>query len=210
MIDTTILPLFFVTTIFLAISPGPDLVLISTYSSTRGFKAGVMVSVGIFIAGLIQTLLVAFGLGKLMQAMPPLVLVIKIVGAIYLSWLGVNLLLTWLKNKGDVSASQTIQSLGNKDLVYRGLLNNIMNPKALIFFSMFLPQFTHSGGSLTSQMLILGIILSSIVLCINIIFSFSFSKLGSLLGCHFSLNRHIDGVLGVVFLGLAARLATSK
>lgn len=210
MIDTTILPLFFVTTVFLAISPGPDLVLISTYSSTRGFKAGVMVSVGIFIAGLIQTLLVAFGLGKLMQAMPPLVLVIKIVGAIYLSWLGVNLLLTWLKNKGDVSASQTIQSLGNKDLVYRGLLNNIMNPKALIFFSMFLPQFAHSGGSLTSQMLILGIILSSIVLCINIIFSFSFSKLGSLLGCHFSLNRHIDGVLGVVFLGLAARLATSK
>ncbi|MBJ2149158.1 LysE family transporter, partial [Vibrio sp. IB15] len=97
MIDTTILPLFFVTTIFLAISPGPDLVLISTYSSTRGFKAGVMVSVGIFIAGLIQTLLVAFGLGKLMQAMPPLVLVIKIVGAIYLSWLGVNLLRTWLK-----------------------------------------------------------------------------------------------------------------
>ena len=138
MIDTTILPLFIVTTIFLAISPGPDLVLISTYSSTRGFKAGVMVSVGIFIAGLIQTLLVAFGLGKLMQAMPPLVLVIKIVGAIYLSWLGVNLLRTWLKNKGDVSASQTIQSLGNKDLVYRGLLNNIMNPKALIFFSMFL------------------------------------------------------------------------
>jgi threonine/homoserine/homoserine lactone efflux protein len=210
MIDITILPLFFVTTIFLAISPGPDLVLISTYSSTRGFQAGVMVSVGIFIAGLIQTLLVAFGLGKLMQVMPPLVLIIKIVGAIYLSWLGVNLLRTWLKNKGDVSASQTIQSLGHKDLVCRGLLNNIMNPKALIFFSMFLPQFTHSGGYLTSQILILGITLSSIVLCINTIFSFSFSKLGSLLGCHFSLNRHIDGVLGMVFLGLAARLATSK
>ena len=210
MIDITILPLFFVTTIFLAISPGPDLVLISTYSSTRGFQAGVMVSVGIFIAGLIQTLLVAFGLGKLMQVMPPLVLIIKIVGAIYLSWLGVNLLRTWLKNKGDVFASQTIQSLGHKDLVCRGLLNNIMNPKALIFFSMFLPQFIHSGGSLTSQILILGITLSSIVLCVNTIFSFSFSKLGSLLGCHFSLNRHIDGVLGMVFLGLAARLATSK
>lgn len=64
--------------------------------------------------------------------------------------------------------------------------------------------------ALTSQILILGIILSSIVLCINTIFSVSFSKLGSLLGRNFSLNRHIDGVLGVVFLGLAARLATSK
>ncbi|MFA0407030.1 LysE family translocator [Vibrio splendidus] len=210
MIDTTILPLFFVTTIFLAISPGPDLVLISTYSSTRGFKAGVMVSLGIFIAGLIQTLLVAFGLGKLMQAMPPLVVVIKVVGAIYLSWLGINLLRGWLKNKGDVSVSQTSQSLGNKELVYRGLLNNIMNPKALLFFSMFLPQFAHSDGTLTGQILILGIILSSIVLCVNTIFSFSFSKLGSLLGRNFSLNRHIDGVLGVVFLGLAARLVTSK
>ncbi|MCG7489004.1 LysE family translocator [Vibrio sp. Of14-4] len=210
MIDTTVLPLFFVTTIFLAISPGPDLVLISTYSSTRGFKNGLMVSLGIFIAGLIQTLLVAFGLGKLLQAIPLLVLAIKIVGAIYLSWLGLNLLRRWLKNNKDVSASQTIQYLGNKELIYLGLINNIMNPKALLFFSMFLPQFTHSDSPLTNQILILGTILSFIVLCINTIFSMSFSKLGSLLGRNLRLNRHIDGMLGVVFLVLASRLATSK
>ncbi|WP_341665740.1 LysE family translocator [Vibrio sp.] len=210
MIDTTVLPLFFVTTIFLAISPGPDLVLISTYSSTRGFKNGLMVSLGIFIAGLIQTLLVAFGLGKLLQAIPLLVLAIKIVGAIYLSWLGLNLLRRWLKNNKDVSASQTIQYLGNKELIYLGLINNIMNPKALLFFSMFLPQFTHSDSPLTNQILILGTILSFIVLCINTILSMSFSKLGSLLGRNLRLNRHIDGMLGVVFLVLASRLATSK
>ena len=50
MIDYTILPLFFTAIFFLAISPGPDLVLISTYSSTKGFKAGFMISIGVFCA----------------------------------------------------------------------------------------------------------------------------------------------------------------
>lgn len=210
MIDITILPLFLVTVLFLAISPGPDLVLISTYSSTRGFNSGAMISLGVFGAGLIMTLLVAFGLGKLLQAMPPLALAIKITGALYLSWLGVNLLRSWLKNKNGLSVNKKSISLSNNELICRGFLNSIMNPKALLFFSMFLPQFANAHGGWTNQILILGTMLSSLVFCINIIFALSFSKMGSMLGKNSKLSRHIDGVLGVIFVGLAARLATSK
>ncbi|WP_042143224.1 MULTISPECIES: LysE family transporter [unclassified Pseudoalteromonas] len=62
MIDISILPLFFTAVFFLVISPGPDLILISSYSSTKGFKAGLLIALGIFFAGILQTLLVAFGL----------------------------------------------------------------------------------------------------------------------------------------------------
>ncbi|WP_432468142.1 LysE family translocator [Agarivorans sp. Z349TD_8] len=209
MIDVSILPLFLVSIGFLAISPGPDMLLISTYSSITGFKAGLIISLGIFLAGLIQTGLVAFGLGQLMQALPPLVIAIKVVGAIYLSWLGIKLLRGWLQDHNH-SSSPKILSLNNKQLLSRGLFNNLMNPKALLFFSMFLPQFTHPQQNLTTQILLLGVLLSSVVLLINIIFSLSFSKLGKLFANGLKFGRHADGLLGLIFLGLAARLISSK
>ncbi|WP_413665272.1 LysE family translocator [Microbulbifer sp. CNSA002] len=90
MIDLSILPAFLIAAIVLAASPGPDLLLISAYSSARGFTAGVMISLGIFTAGIVQTALVALGLGHIMQTMPLVAMVVKLVGAVYLAWLGLD------------------------------------------------------------------------------------------------------------------------
>jgi len=210
MIDLTILPIFFTAIFFLVISPGPDLILISTYSSTRGFKSGVMISIGVFIAGIIQTLLVAFGLGQLMQSIPLLAYVIKIVGAVYLMWLGLKMLKSWYFNQQELTKQKSVETFGNTSLVSKGLLNNLLNPKALVFFSLFLPQFITGTGSISLQILILGILLSGFALIMNIVFSLSFSKVGSIVGNKFNMERHIDGLLGLVFLGLATRLAASK
>ncbi|MCV2402261.1 LysE family translocator [Marinomonas sp. C2222] len=209
MIDSSILPIFFTAIFFLVISPGPDLILISTYSSTRGFKSGLMISVGIFLAGIIQTLLVAFGLGQLMESTPLLAYTIKAIGALYLIWLGMKMLKSWVKPQGSAQPSN-IEAVSRSNLVSKGLLNNLLNPKALVFFSSFLPQFINGTGSIPLQILVLGILLSSFALIMNIAFSLSFSKLGRLVGKKFNMGRHIDGLLGVVFLGLAARLAASK
>ena len=210
MIDFSILSIFFTAIFFLAISPGPDLVLISTYASTKGFKAGLMVSIGVFSAGILQTLLVSFGLGQLMQSIPMLAYVIKIVGALYLSYLGIKMLSSWYRNNLQIEKTKATENLTNFSLINKGFLNNLLNPKALLFFSLFLPQFTTGPGSLSVQILILGIMLSCFALLVNCAFSITFSKFGKLVGNKFKLGRHIDGLLGFIFLGLAARLATSK
>jgi len=210
MIDFTILPLFFTAIFFLAISPGPDLVLISTYSSTKGFKAGFMISLGVFCAGILQTLLVAFGLGQLMQSIPMFAYAIKIVGALYLSYLGVKMLLSWYRNNLKSGQTKTTDNLTNRSLMNKGFLNNLLNPKALLFFSLFLPQFTTGTGLLSVQILILGFLLSCFALLVNSMFSITFSKFGKLVGNRLNLGRHIDGLLGFIFIGLATRLATSK
>ena len=210
MIDFAILPLFFTAIFFLVISPGPDLVLISTYSSTKGFKSGLMISLGIFGAGILQTSLVAFGLGQLMQSIPLFAYAIKIVGALYLGYLGMKMLLSWYRNNQQKNHSKTIEKITGLSLVNKGFLNNLLNPKALLFFSLFLPQFTTGTGLLSVQILILGLMLSCFSLVVNIVFSLTFSKFGKLVGNKFNLGRHIDGFLGIIFLGLATRLATSK
>lgn len=210
MIDIAILPVFFTAIFFLVISPGPDLVLISTYSSTKGFKAGGMISAGVFGAGIFQTLLVAFGLGGLMQSFPILASTIKIIGALYLSYLGIKMLHSWYRNAPQTNQRKASNEITYISLVNKGFFNNLLNPKALLFFSLFLPQFTTGTGNLTGQILILGIMLSSFALIINCIFSIAFSKFGKLIGHKLKLGRHIDGFLGVIFLGLATRLVTSK
>lgn len=211
MIDFSILPIFFTAVFFLAVSPGPDLVLISTYSSTKGFYAGVMVAIGVFAAGILQTLLVALGLGQLMQSIPIFAYAIKIIGALYLSYLGLKMLSSWYRNNQQSSHSQSSsENVTNLSLINKGFLNNLLNPKALLFFSLFLPQFTTGTGSLSGQILILGVLLSSFVLLVNCVFSATFSQFGKLVGKKLNLGRHIDGLLGFIFLGLAARLATTK
>lgn len=220
MIDASVLPFLFTTILFLAISPGPDLVLISSYSSTKGMISGVMISLGILLAGMIQTGLVAFGLGELMMFMPNIALAIKLVGALYLSYLGVKMLRNWYQSQRrqqGITPEQTRLELlpdqkrfSHMSLLYKGLLNNLLNPKALLFFSLFLPQFTNSNSTLTSQILLLGLMLSLCVFIINLLFALGFSQLGKRVGRHVKLGKHIDGLLGLIFVGLAARLATRQ
>ena len=225
MFDPHVLVLFFTTVFFLAISPGPDLLLISTYSSTKGFTSGAMISVGVLVAGVVQTCLVAFGLGELMMLMPSIALIIKLVGAFYLSYLGLSMLWAWYQSlqrdktagpnnvgpdKVQVKSPANSTSGGHRQLFYKGLLNNLLNPKALLFFSLFLPQFIHSQSDVSNQILILGLLLSVFVFMINLLFSFGFSQLGRLMGNKLNLSKHLDGLLGLMFMGLAVRLASSK
>lgn len=135
---------------------------------------------------------------------------IKVIGALYLAWLGVNLIKTWYANQTSPREALPVSELKPMQLISKGLLNNLLNPKALLFFSLFLPQFTTANSSLTGQILMLGTLLSLIAFAFNTLFSFGFSKIGAYLGNKLRLGKHIDGLLGVIFLGLAARLMTQK
>jgi threonine/homoserine/homoserine lactone efflux protein len=105
---------------------------------------------------------------------------------------------------------RNIEKTTDTDLVIKGFLNNLLNPKALLFFSLFLPQFTTQTTALSGQILILGLLLSGFALLTNLVFALSFSQFAKLLGNKSNLTKHVDALLGVVFLGLATRLAISK
>ena len=92
MLDPTVLPLFLLAVLALAVVPGPDLALIVSHALARGVRAGVWCSVGIAVAGFLQTALVAFGLGHFMQRMPVIADAVRLVGAAYLMWIGIRML----------------------------------------------------------------------------------------------------------------------
>ncbi|MCU1294064.1 MAG: amino acid transporter [Bryobacterales bacterium] len=211
MIDTTVLPLFLAAVATLLIVPGPDFVLISAQSVSRGARYGIACALGIFLAGVLQTALVAVGLGKVMEAWPAVATAVRLGGAAYLAYLGVRLLLSWHRRRYAPEHVTSAPTQSAASLLFVGLVNNLLNPKALLFFSVFIPQFVNpSIGDATAQIAIWGGMLSLLALGYNVLLSLLFSSVRSF---RFNLPRlqaHGQGILGILFVALAARLTWAK
>ena len=212
MIDISALPVFLAAVAALLIVPGPDFLLITSQSISHGARYGAACSAGIFLAGVIQTLLVAVGLGQIMEAWPLVATAIRLAGAAYLAYLGIKLLVEWRRQQGVQEQSMpAARAQSMRTLVLVGLANNLLNPKALLFFSVFIPQFVDPGlGSPTVQIAVWGGILSLLALAHNLLLSLLFSAARSLRIDIPSVQRHGQGVLGLMFLVLAVRLSWTR
>lgn len=211
MIDISALPVFLAAVAVLLAVPGPDFVLISSQSVSRGARFGIACSIGIFLAGIIQTLLVAVGLGKVMETWPLVATAVRLLGAAYLAYLGVKLLLAWYQRQEIVEHTVRAPAQSPAVLLVVGLTSNLLNPKALLFFSVFIPQFVDpSIGSHSAQIAVWGGLLSLLALAYNLLLSFLFSAIRSLRIDVPRLRKHGEGILGVLFLLLAARLSSAR
>jgi threonine/homoserine/homoserine lactone efflux protein len=208
MLDPSVLPIFLLAVLALAVVPGPDLALIVSHSLARGVRAGVWCSVGIAAAGFIQTALVAFGLGHLLQRMPAVADAVRLVGAAYLMWIGIRML---VKSRRPAEGASDAPRGVDRETAYgwlaRGLINNLLNPKALLFFSLFLPQFvTMQGEAMPLQLVLLGTILTVVVMAVNVGVAWAAGSIRRAFKPSDRFDRLGTRVLGVVFVGLAFRM----
>ena len=193
-IDTLIA--FFGVAVLLALSPGPDNLFVLVQSAQRGWRLGMCVVVGLCLGILVHTTAVALGLAAVLAASSTAFTVLKWCGAAYLAWLA------WgaLRAPSQVSdtpvgssAAQPLQLREALRMVGRGVVMNITNPKVLIFFLAFLPQFADPArGSVAWQ-----------IACFSGVF-------GGLLQRSARTQWWLNRLAGVVFLGLAVRLATTQ
>ena len=200
---------FFGVSVLLALSPGPDNIFVLLQSAQHGWRAGVCVVIGLCIGIVGHTTAVAFGLAAVVAASATAFTALKMVGAGYLLWLAWGALRApaVAVPKGQAAAAPI--SYGR--MVRRGVILNLSNPKVLVFFLAFLPQFANpQRGPVAQQIAVLGLVfILSTLLVFGGIAVFS-GTLGGLLlrspRAQWVLNRGA----GLVFLGLALRLATAQ
>lgn len=154
----------------LAVAPGPDNLFVLLQSAMYGAKAGIFVTLGLCVGVFIQTLLAAFGVAAVVAASPTLLMIIQFAGAAYLLYLAWG---AWRAPVGsdDKADASKYPRLTNFQLWRRGILMNITNPKVLIFFLAFFPQFIVKGATETQvmiQMLIMGM---TFLVCTLVVFS---------------------------------------
>jgi threonine/homoserine/homoserine lactone efflux protein len=210
MFETQHLWLFVVSGLLLNITPGQDTFYIVTRSVAQGRAAGVWSVLGISSGSVLHTLAAAFGLSAILATSAQAFLVVKFVGAAYLVYLGVKMLLE--RPAGAAAGTDTPLPRESAWAIYRaGLLTNVLNPKVALFFLAFLPQFVAPDAtSRIVPFLFLGavFVFNGTLWCLVLVLAAS--ALSGRLRRNASGARRLRQATGAVFVGLGARLALSK
>ncbi len=210
--STETLVAFFGVSVILGLTPGPDNLFVLLQSAQRGWRAGMCVVLGLCLGLVGHTAAVALGLAAVFAASSMAFTVLKFAGAAYLAWLAWGALRAPAGTPGAPQAAAAGQGRGSAlRMVGRGVVMNLTNPKVLIFFLAFLPQFADPArGGMAQQIMVLGVVfMLATLLVFGAIACFS-GAFGTLLLRSARAQRLLNRVAGVVFLGLAVRLATAQ
>lgn len=143
---------FITAAFFIAIVPGPTVTVIIASALSRGTLAGLAIIAGTQIGLTTMILVVALGLEAVMSVMGWAFDIIKLIGAAYLVWLGIGM----LRSRGDIDQMEAERHRTLRGYVLQGFFVIWANPKALLFFGAFLPQFVVDSGSALPQIVLLG------------------------------------------------------
>ncbi|MFJ2359506.1 LysE family translocator [Pseudomonas fluorescens] len=198
--------MFFLALAVVYLLPGPDMILLLQTGARQGRGAALATAVGLAIARGCHVALAALGLAALFKAAPWTFDVVRLAGAAYLLWIGIQCLRSTLLP--DLNAAGVADVHGQwSDAIRRGLLTNLLNPKALLFCSVLLPQFIVADGApVLTQFAILGMLLVAAGLLFDSTYALIGAALGRWLQRSPSAQRLQQWLFGSLLIGFALRL----
>ena len=130
---------FTLTAILLALTPGPDILLVVATAARSGFQRAMQFTLGLASGVIVHTLLIVFGVSALIASSPLMVKLIGLFGAAYLFYLAVRIFMAMREQSNSTETNRSIEG----SYYWRGVIMNISNPKVLLFFLALFPQFAH-------------------------------------------------------------------
>lgn len=198
MIDPGVLPGFLAAVFLVTLAPGPDNTYIAAVALARGTRAGLESALGMSLGMVVHVCAAALGLAVLLHEQPTALDAIRVGGAAYLGWLAVTTLRS-MRAGGHRPAA-----LDHGRPLWRAVVTNLTNPKVIIFFAAFLPQFTRAGhGPLALQLLTLGLLFLLVGLLCDSIVGVAAGQLSHTIGSTGRAARAMTVVAGVTFAALA-------
>ncbi|MEA2194210.1 MAG: hypothetical protein QOG42_644 [Solirubrobacteraceae bacterium] len=208
MLPTDDLLAFVLIAVVLILVPGPSVLFVVTRSLTLGRGAGVATVLGNAAGVYVQVIAVAFGLGALVQESIEVFMIIKLCGAAYLVYLGVQ---AFRRRRSLLAALNVpVEPKVLRRILADGFVVGMFNPKVIVFFMAVLPQFVdRSAGSVALQLLTLGAIFCAIALLCDSTWALLAGAARTWLVSSPRRLAAIGGTGGLVMVGLGAGLAVS-
>ena len=207
MFGTTDLALFVVAGLLLNITPGPDTLYILGRSASQGWRGGTVAALGIGAGLFVHTFAAAIGLSALLAASATAFTVVKWMGAAYLVYVGVSLLLT---RPIIQQPAPTVHAATLRTVFLQGFLTNVLNPKVALFFLAFLPQFVDPGVSKKAvAFLFLGSVFIFNGTLWNLFVAWSAARVASSLSGSSRFVLWLNRVVGALLVYTGIKLATS-
>lgn len=188
--------------------PGPDMLIVLRTSAASGAARAGAVAVGLALARAAHVAAAVFGLAALSTTAPVAFEALRLIGALYLIWMGVEIARSRETRGVDETAAERVRSF--RTAAVRGFLTNITNPKALLFCSVLLPQFVAPGEiDPTRRYLALGATLVGMGVVVDLLFATVGAGLKRSLARYPSASGLQRGVFAVTFIGIGLHLAVS-
>ncbi|WP_265434686.1 LysE family translocator [Aeromonas salmonicida] len=203
------LALFIVSGLLLNMMPGPDSLLIMLRSGSQGWRAGSVAALGIGTGTMVHVLAAALGLSALLSTSAELFTVIKLMGALYLVYLGLSMFWQGAKMPSATNEAVALPVLSYGRIFRQGLLTNVLNPKVALFFLAFVPQFIAPDAPQKAlAFILLGCIfnLNGMIWCHLLAFSTAYASHRVSLPAR--LGRWLNRLMGGLFVGLGIKLAS--
>ena len=202
------LGLYVAASLALIATPGQDMIYVITRSLAQGRFAGLCSALGVCLGILVHTALAALGVGAILQASEALFVLLKLAGAAYLVYLGLRMILARDAARIDTASRTRLAPLA---LVWQGVLSNVTNPKIVLFFFAFLPQFIDPASAHpTRDLAFLGVLYALMALPVKAAVGFAAGSLSERVLRHPSAFTWMNRVSGGVLVGLGLRLAASE
>lgn len=190
----------------LAITPGPGIAYVVARTAAGGRTEGLASCLGTALGGMVHVLALAFGLSALIAQSALAFSIVKYVGAAYLIYLGIRLLLTRQQVFTPIEASRT----GTASAFREGIVVEALNVETAIFFLAFLPQFVVSSESLVPQLVLLGSVCVFLNTFVDVVAVFGASRLLQLPAARSTRERLLTKLSGGTMVGLGIYLAAAK
>ncbi len=206
MASAEVLIAFAIATALFAYFPGPALLYTAAQTLARGRRAGLMAALGIHVGCYAHVLAATLGLSAVFRYVPEAYTALKIAGAAYLVWLGIQML------RGGTDEAPKIAPKSARRAFAESIVVELLNPKVAIFFIAFLPQFVDPAGSLPVwlQSLILGVIVNLAFSSADVVTAFTASAVVGRLKKSGTMDRAARWIGGGLLIGLGVKLGLDK
>jgi threonine/homoserine/homoserine lactone efflux protein len=201
--------LFCAAVLLLNATPGPDTAYIVGRSVAQGRSAGLISAVGISVGCCVHAIASAFGLSAILATSATAFTIIKVAGGLYLVYLGMRMLLTPSANVLPAGAAQAIRPL--RTVFWQAVLTNVLNPKVVLFFLSFFPQFVRADApDQTLAFLLLGVVFVAISTVWNSGTALLAGTLAQRAGRNPQIRLWLERTVGAAFVALGIKLALSR
>lgn len=203
--------LFVAAGLLLNLTPGPDVLYIVTRALRSGVRAGIVAGLGITAGCFVHITAAAVGVGALMQTSAALFTVLKWIGAAYLLWVGVRMLVSRMPKEEGLPFKDLPERSSLRSVFLGGFWTNVLNPKVALFFLAFVPQFiAPETANKPLTFFLLGTLFNFNAIFVNVgwalLAGWTASHVGSVRrGMHW-----LERGAGALFIGFGIRLALAE
>jgi threonine/homoserine/homoserine lactone efflux protein len=198
---------FIAISLLLAVTPGPDMALVTKNALAHGPRGVFLTTTGIALALVLWVTASAVGVAAVLKASATLFHALKLVGGAYLAYLGVRAWLSSRKEPGDLLARMKAAPAGS--ILRQGLISAGTNPKLGVFFVTFLPQFVDPHRQLLPQLLLLGSVFALIGWAWMNVYGLLIARIREFITAP-RVRQWMDRITGTVLIGLGFRLALDR